>query len=452
MAHKRPPLSLIILLLLALVLAIYFGIRYLQPPQDQALTASGTIEAVEVSIASELGGKVAEVYVDEGDAVRAGDALFRLDDTLLQAQRRVAVANLNLAEAAAATARASLRTAQANYTLALDTARAEAATARTALWRAAMPADYDLPGWYFSRAEEIAAAQQEVETAHNDLQRAQQALDHLLQDARGAKFHAAEERLLHARIAFLAAQDTLEKARNAHDNEELRDSAQNAYDEAQQELQDAQEAYNDLADRDIARDILSARADLAAAQERYEMAQDRLLALQIGSDSPRLAVAQATLDQAQAAVEQADQAVAQARASLDLLDTQIARLTVTAPSDGIILTRSIQPGEVLSPGGEALTLARLDELTITVYVPEDRYGQLSLGQEASVKVDSFPGETFKATVVYISDRAEFTPRNVQTVEGRSSTVYAIRLRVEDPQRKLKPGMPADVTFLSSAAK
>jgi HlyD family secretion protein len=69
-----------------------------------------------------------------------------------------------------------------------------------------------------------------------------------------------------------------------------------------------------------------------------------------------------------------------------------------------------------------------------------------LGQTAEVRVDSFPGLTFTATVVHIADQAEFTPRNVQTVEGRSSTFYAIKLQVSDPDGKLKIGMPADVVF------
>ena len=81
-----------------------------------------------------------------------------------------------------------------------------------------------------------------------------------------------------------------------------------------------------------------------------------------------------------------------------------------------------------------------------MYVPEDRYGQIPLGQKASVSVDSFPGRSSEAQVSNIADQAEFTPRNVQTVEGRSSTVYAIKLSVTDPQGKLKPGMPADVVF------
>jgi HlyD family secretion protein len=89
----------------------------------------------------------------------------------------------------------------------------------------------------------------------------------------------------------------------------------------------------------------------------------------------------------------------------------------------------------------------ISQLTITVYVPEDRYGAIKLGEQANVAGDSFPGQTFSATVTHIADQAEFTPRNVQTAEGRSSTVYAIKLQVTDPQGKLKPGMPADVTFL-----
>ena len=152
------------------------------------------------------------------------------------------------------------------------------------------------------------------------------------------------------------------------------------------------------------------------------------------------------LAQAQAAADQAQTAVEQAQANLDFIDTQIAKLDVFAVMDGVILTRNVEPGEFVQPGATALTMADLNDLTITVYVPEDRYGQVSLGQSADVSVDSFPGEIFTATVVHMADQAEFTPRNVQTVEGRSSTFYAIKLKVDDLQGKLKIGMPADVVF------
>ena len=137
-----------------------------------------------------------------------------------------------------------------------------------------------------------------------------------------------------------------------------------------------------------------------------------------------------------------------AQANLDLLDDQIAKTTVFAPVDGVVMTRNAEPGSVVNAGAALLTLARLDELTITVYVPEDRVGEVSLGQTANVSVDSFPGVVFTATVSYISDQAEFTPRNVQTVSGRKNTVFAIKLKLNDKSEKLKPGMPADVTFLA----
>jgi HlyD family secretion protein len=432
MTHKRPPLPVIIVLALAIIVGGYFGIRALLNKGDGALTASGTIEAVDITISPEIGGKVAEVLVDEGNTVHAGDVLFRLDDTAYQAQRNVAAATLDLARTAHATA-------QANYDVALSAARLESAATRTSDWRAQNPADYTLPGWYFGRAEQIAAAQTEVDAARTVRDGAQDSLNLLLNDPANADFLAAETRLVNARAAFLVAQDVLTRANLASDNSDLQTAAQEAYDAAKIELQEAQSAYDLLADTDAGASVRAARGALAAVQERYDAAQDRLLALQTGVFSPRVTAAAA-------AVDQAAQAVIQAEASLALLDAQIAKLTVTAPADGVILSRSIQPGEVVAAGAKALTLGRLDDLTITVYVPEDRYGELSLGQSATVTVDSFPGATFTAVIVHISDQAEFTPRNVQTVEGRSSTVYAVRLRVQDPDGRLKPGMPADVVF------
>jgi len=119
---------------------------------------------------------------------------------------------------------------------------------------------------------------------------------------------------------------------------------------------------------------------------------------------------------------------------------------VRSPIDGVVLERLIEPDELITPGSTALVVAALDALTLKIYVPEDRYGQIALGQSYAVSVDSFPGETFQGTVNYISDRAEFTPRNVQTTDSRKTTVYAVRLELASTGGKLKPGMPADVHF------
>jgi multidrug resistance efflux pump len=446
MQHKRPPILVIVIVVLVILTGAYFGIQALLNKGDTSLTASGSIETVEVTVSPELGGKVVEVLVEDGAEVKAGDTLFSLDDALLQAQRAVAAAGLESAQAASKTADASLANAQAQYNLAFNAARTESASSRTASWQATQPTGYTLPGWFFTQGEAIAAAQTEVDAAKTTRDDAQSKLDKLQNDPAAADFLAIENRLNEARAAFVVADDVLIRSKAAKDNADLQLAAQKRYDSAKTELDDAQSAYDDLSDRDAAKNIVTARAELAAAQERYESAQDRLLALQIGEKSPKLAAAQATLNQAQASADQATLAVTQAQANLALLDTQIAKQTVKAPSDGVILTRSIEPGEVIPAGAAAFTLGRLDNLTITVYIPEDRYGEVKLGQTVDVTVDSYPGETFTAKVVHISDQAEFTPRNVQTVEGRKSTVFAIKLQVQDPNGKLKPGMPADVTF------
>ena len=445
MKHKRPPIPVIVVVLLAILVGAYFLIREGRQADAGSLSASGTIEAVEITISPELAGKVVEVLVEEGDTVQTGDVLFRQDDALLQAQRDLSVSNLEAAQAAAGTAEAALATAQAQHDLTLGAARAESASARMTSWRLPAPADFDQPNWYFTQEEQIAAAQAEVDASEGALSVAKEKVTDLEQTAAGADFTAAEKRLAEARAGFLVARDVRDRAYLSTDKD-LHDAAQDGYDDAGDELDAAQQAYDDLLDTETAQDILTARAELAIAQEHYDAAQDRLLALQTGVYSPRVVGAEAALRQAEAVVAQAQTAVEQVEAQVALIDVQIEKLTVRAPNDGVILTRSIEPGEVITPGAAALTLGRLDSLTITVYVPEDRYGEISLGQTAGVSVDSFPGEVFTATVVHIAGQAEFTPRNVQTVESRKTTVFAIRLRVEDPEGKLKPGMPADVTF------
>ncbi|HAX71869.1 MAG TPA: hypothetical protein DCY14_19810, partial [Anaerolineae bacterium] len=248
-----------------------------------------------------------------------------------------------------------------------------------------------------------------------------------------------EQDLAEARAAFVIAEQVKEQASNASDSGGLNEAAQDYYDEALSNLDDAEEAYNDLMNNDEAEDLEYARGQVLVARQRYDAAYARLLTLQTGEQSPSVIAAAKALDQAESAL-------AQAEASLALVDAQIAKLTVNAPMNGVVLTRNVEPGEFVQPGATTLTIGNINELTITVYIPEDRYGEISLGQSATLTADSFPDVTFDATVIQIADKAEFTPRNVQTVEGRSSTVFAIKLSVQDPDGMLKIGMPADVVF------
>jgi multidrug resistance efflux pump len=171
--------------------------------------------------------------------------------------------------------------------------------------------------------------------------------------------------------------------------------------------------------------VAAAEGQLAAAQKQYD-----LLAA-----GPRREQAAA-----------ADAAVAQAEEALRAFDVQASKLIVRAPQDGIVMVRNLEVGEVVGAGATALVIGQLETLQLTVYLPEDSYGRVKLGQATRVTVDSYPGVTFPATVVTIADQAEFTPRNVQTTEGRRTTVYAVKLDVSNPDGRLKPGMPADVSF------
>jgi HlyD family secretion protein len=120
--------------------------------------------------------------------------------------------------------------------------------------------------------------------------------------------------------------------------------------------------------------------------------------------------------------------------------------SLRSPINGIVLMRAAEPGEITTAGGSLLVVADLNIVTLTVFVPEDKYGQVYLGRDYPVTVDSFPNMVFTGTVTRISDQAEFTPRNAQSISGRKNTVYAVKLTIPNPNLDLKPGMPADVTL------
>ncbi|MBI5944516.1 MAG: efflux RND transporter periplasmic adaptor subunit [Chloroflexi bacterium] len=432
MNHKRPPLPAIIIILLLVVVSAYFIITQTAADENGALTASGTIEAVQVNLAPELAGKVTEVLAEEGQSISMNDPLLRLDPSLLTAQQAVSTAAVDSANAA-------LASAQLKYDQTLQTAIAAEAAQRAKDWRTPAPGEFDQPNWYVEQEAQIAAAQVELDAAQKDVEDAQTQFNKVITDLKNSDYLAAEKRLNEARATFIIAEQVKDQASDASDSGGLLDAAQDYYDLTLDELNTAQEDYNDLFNTDEAGDVEYARGQVLIAQQRYDAAYARLLSLQTGADSPAVVAAFKSLEQARISVSQA-------QANLDLINTQIQKLTISAPMDGIVLTRNVEAGEFVQPGATAFVLGQLSELTITVYVPENRYGEISLGQSAEVTVDSFPGITFTAEVIQIADKAEFTPRNVQTVEGRSSTVYAIKLKVNDPEGKLKIGMPADVVF------
>ena len=446
MNNKRPPVPAIILILLVVILGGYFIISQTTQSEDGALTASGTIETTIVNVSSEMAGKVVDVLVEEGQPVTTGDPLLHLDDSLLQSEKQTATSALDSANAAVKTAEVALESAQLQYDITLTNALAQEKNTRIAIWKDSKPTQFDQPVWYFSKEERLTAAQAEVDVKKAALDDAMKKLDEISQRAGSSDFLEVEAHLVQMRLAFENAQAVFDATNGASDSQNLRDAAQITLDESEIDLEDTQKDYDDALTTDGATDVLEARADVIIAQEAYDLTVDNLRALQTGLDSPQVQAAAKVVEQATAALEQAKTNIASAQARLNTVETQLKKITVYAPMDGVILTRNVEPGEFVQPGAVAFAMANINELTITVYVPEDQYGNISLGQEASVTVDSFPNETFDAVVFHIADQAEFTPRNVQTVEGRSSTVYAIKLRVTDTEDKLKIGMPADVVF------
>ncbi|MCX6059073.1 MAG: efflux RND transporter periplasmic adaptor subunit [Chloroflexi bacterium] len=433
MKNKFPPMPVRILLaVIAVGALVYVAYRTLNDSVSTDLVASGSIEATIVNVSPEIAGKVTDVLVQESQPVKMNDPLLHLDPNLLTAQRAVAAASVDSANAA-------LASAQVKYDQALQAAIAAQDAQRAKDLKVSKPGDFSQPAWFFDPAEQVQSAKLELDNAQTALNDVAENLKNVISKLNDSAYLKAEKRLADARAAFLIADAVKSQAEDASNSGGLLDAANDYYEIALTELDDAQIAYNDLLTTDQANDLEYARGKVIAAQQRYYAAYARWLSFQTGAESPAVVAALKSLDQANFSVAQAD-------ANLALLDTQVTKLAILAPMDGVILVRNVEPGEFVQSGAVALTMADLTDLTITVYVPEALYGQVSLNQTAEVRVDSFPDLTFTATVVHIADQAEFTPRNVQTVEGRSSTFYAIKLKVADPAGKLKIGMPADVVF------
>jgi HlyD family secretion protein len=361
-----------------------------------ALTASGTVETTEISIAPEVPGKILEVNVQEGDVVKSGDVLFHLDDTTLKIQRTIAAANVE--------------------------------TARMALQQLTSPAA-------------LAIAQKTVAQDQQDLDNAQANLNNQLY------YSTNQDAIQNSMASLTLAQKNLDHYQEVYNRtggDPDKDARKAA---AYQQLYAAQLTYNSAVythnlwtgkPNQEQTDLKTALVALAKAK----LAEDQtLVAVLTGDPIPDGATGTGIVQ-----LRQAELNAQIAQANLDLLDAQIGKMTVNAPVNGVVMTRNAEPGSVVNAGAVLLTLGRLDELSITVYVPEDRMGEVMLGQSTAVTVDSFPGIVFNATVSYISDQAEFTPRNVQTVSGRKNTVFAVKLNLKDTSGKLKPGMPADVSF------
>jgi len=244
--------------------------------------------------------------------------------------------------------------------------------------------------------------------------------------------------------------------------EPLLDAAEARYEAAQAQL--------DLLQADPRKvDLVVAKAAVTYATAIFESANQALSDTRTNApDSLRedqIAIAQAAVEQAKAGVELAvaqllvlengptenqieglqvlvDAAEADVAAQQFKLQDQI----IEAPFEGVILDLFMLPGELALPGQVVVTIADLDTLKLSVYIPEADLGWAQLGDEVQLSIDAYPDRLFTGEVIFIADQAEFTPRNVQTPEERVILVYEVQIQVSNSDGALKPGLPAEVTF------
>jgi len=318
------------------------------------LQANGRIEGDQIALASKFAGRIAELKVREGDAVKAGQVVAVLDAEQVAAkvaQAKSAVGALEAQQRAADTGLAALRK---QVPLEIDSAQTGVAQAEAMLRKARAGAEQSERD--AKRLEELAA--------------------------RGS---VPQQRAELARLAatasdsdVAAAQEGLTRARKLH-------------------------------------------AQALLGTDRLKAKQDELAAL-----TAQVAQVRATLAEAQSVQND---------------------LTIKAPTDGVIMTRIRDVGEVVAAGSPIFSLVDLDHLYVKVYVPEVQIGQLRLNLPAQVYTDAYPDTAFAATVKFISSRAEFTPKEVQTVDERVKLTYAVKLYFDrNPDHKLTPGLPADAVI------
>jgi len=445
-----------------------------QPAGGETLEASGVIRAQEVLIASEWGGHIAAILVDEGDTVAAGDPLVQLDTALLDAQIKAARAAVAVAEAGLAQAEAGARPGQ------IDAAEAQLTQAKAAR-AAATQAVSDTLALVENPQDirlQIAVTQAQAEAAQHRVARAVALKDAAevgkdkfedVRDEAGSRKILVRSGPVSELTGLLPPEivkilpalgdgvytfGTLElhlhggtyelyKWVNVHIPFELHLMPNNWWQAwvgvnaavAQQE--GIQASLSHLYAQRAHPQSLEAMADealgtLAQAEAQVAAAQAQVSALIAGATREQIAALEAR--------------VAQAQAALDSLLTQRAMMEIVAPADGVVVDVAAHSGEVASAGTSLLTIADLSEAILVVYVPENQIGQVRLGQRVQITVDSFPDRVFEGQVAYVSGRAEFTPRNVATKEERVNLVFAVEVRSPNDDGALKPGMPADAVF------
>jgi HlyD family secretion protein len=364
-----------IIIVVVLVVGGILGYKYWQSTQSALpggiASGNGRIEAKLSDASAKEPLRVKEVLVDEGDLVKPGQVLVRLDTVTIEAEQAknegsVATAREDLAAAKAAIAGALADIAAARSEIATATADTAAANADTAAANA-----------------EVAAANAAVERQQSEIKLAQTEADR-------------QRRML---------------AENAT-SQALFDTRQTALETANATLKSFQSQTESARAR---ADAVRARA--GASQARIATAQARE-----GAAQARAATAQAQADAAQRQIE-----VAQAQ--VEVTKSRIKDATLISPVTGRVLYRLVEPGEVLAPGGKALTLVDLSDVYMEIYLPSDQAAALKTGAPARITVDYEPDKSAAGYVSFVSPEAQFTPKQVETKSEREKLMFRVKIQI-----------------------
>jgi multidrug resistance efflux pump len=457
-------------------LLILAGLVGCGSPGGASATVTGFIEAEEISLAPEVGGRVIALPVEVGDEVQPGDLLVRLDDRIPQAQ--VALAEAQVAEAAARLDMAR-EGATASEIKAAEARVLQAAAGREGACRAWQDAQAMLKNPQEINRQiavteaQIRAADAGRNAAQARLQAAGVGVDQLesAQDAISKLPTAvtiydgpdSASLPLPAEVMEVLTKNPGDGSYSTGDYTMVRSSghltvsralhvglpneahlAPNYYWQATIGVNAATASYEGLqatlkllyALRSNPREI-KAQVDLAEAQCHEAEAQETAAqagvdALQAGATSEELAVLEATLEQAQAGLAQAQ--------------ALLSKQTLTSPLAGVVLERGVDLGELAVPQKALLTLADLDTVQLTVYLPNIDLERAKVGATVAVRVANFADQVFNGTVTYIGQEAEFPPQDVPRQDEREALSFAVRIQIANPDHLLKPGMPAEVTW------
>jgi multidrug efflux pump subunit AcrA (membrane-fusion protein) len=395
-------------------------------------------------VTTELGGRIVALDADEGDEVSGGQPLVELDGTLLRAQIEVAEADLAVAEATLSQVKVPVRQEAMDHALARREQAKAAQRAALIAWEDAQllhdnPQELDLA--ITAARAQVAILEKRVRQAKAMANSAQAGRDladqaaQLVEDFEPFNVPVNDTEFRVKLPADVKLKTEYQQAVATYESWQ----AWTALDQAKAAREGAADYLAEL-ERQRA-NPLELEAKVHAAESQHEiataavaLAQAQVEGLEIGATPEQVSTVEAQ--------------VAVARAALDLLRVQDKKLTLRAPISGLVLERPVHVGELAIPGAPLMTLADLDRITLTVFVPEDQVGKVQIGQPVSVTVDAYPERVFPGAVTFIASQAEFTPKNVQTREERVNMVFAVKVSLPNGDHALKPGMPADAVLLA----